>query len=139
MPRRVIIDAGALVAFLHRDDEWHDWAAEQFKRFRRLETCEAAVAEACARMEYFGLDQTRVGRLVQDGVVTITFAAQGNIGRIVQLMDKYADRPMDFADACLVVMSEVQKDVLVITTDSDFVFYRRHGRDVIPLELAGEQ
>lgn len=33
---------------------------------------------------------------------------------------KYANVPMSFADACLVRMSEIMADPLILTTDSDF-------------------
>jgi hypothetical protein len=48
-------------------------------------------------------------------------------------MAKYSDQPMDFADACLVAMSEEQDDSLIITLDKDFKFYRRRGRDKISM------
>jgi hypothetical protein len=51
-------------------------------------------------------------------------------------MKKYADHPMDFADACLVYMSEQTKDCKIVTIDrADFTVYRRHGREAIPLVL----
>jgi hypothetical protein len=51
-------------------------------------------------------------------------------------MKKYADHPMDFADACLVYMSEQTKDCRIVTIDrADFTVYRRHGREAIPLVL----
>ena len=40
---------------------------------------------------------------------------------------------MDLADACLVRMSELFEDCRVLTVDTDFKVYRRHGRQVIPL------
>jgi hypothetical protein len=43
---------------------------------------------------------------------------------------------MDFADACLVCMSEQTKDCRIVTIDrADFAVYRRHGREAIPLLL----
>ena len=51
---------------------------------------------------------------------------------VLGLMDKYADVPMSLADACLVRMSELVPDPLILSTDSDFRIYRRHGRKVIP-------
>ncbi len=48
-------------------------------------------------------------------------------------MDKYNNVPMDFADACLVTMSEEEKDSLVVTLDRDFSIYRRNGPQVIPV------
>ena len=54
---------------------------------------------------------------------------------VLSLMDKYSDVPMSIADACLVRLSEVLTDPLIITTDTDFRIYRRHGRKVIPCEF----
>ena len=54
---------------------------------------------------------------------------------VLALMRKYADVPMSLADACLVRMTELLPDPLVLTTDSDFRVYRRHGRQVVPCML----
>lgn len=132
MPRKNIVDAGVVVAFL-TDEQHHAWARDQFKRFDSFETCEAALAEVCARLEYEGVDQTVAIRLVSEGVLKLTFDAASNIGRILALMEKYQDLPMDFADACLVTMSEEEKDSLVVTLDKDFSVYRRHGRQTVPV------
>jgi predicted nucleic acid-binding protein len=52
---------------------------------------------------------------------------------ISALIAKYGKR-MDLADACIVRMSELAKRCVIITVDqSDFTFYRRNGREVIPL------
>lgn len=133
MPRKNLIDAGPIVAFL-TDEANHDWAADQFSRFESFETCEAVLAEACARLAYAGFDQTAVIRLVDAGVLRLTFDTAYNIGRIVALMEKFRDLPMDFADACLVTMSEEEKDSLVVTLDQkDFSVYRRYGRQAVPV------
>jgi hypothetical protein len=51
-----------------------------------------------------------------------------------ELIRKYADQPMDLADACLVAMSEHWWDCKVVTIDAaDFRVYRRRGRHAIPL------
>jgi uncharacterized protein len=52
---------------------------------------------------------------------------------VLMLLEKYASVPMSFADACLVRMTEMASDPVVLTTDTDFRIYRRHGRQVIPL------
>jgi hypothetical protein len=133
MPRKNLIDAGPIVAYL-TDEAHHTWAAEQFSRFDAFETCEAALSEACARLAYAGYDQTAVIRLVDEGVLKLTFDAAYNLGRILALMEKYRDLPMDFADACLVTMSEEEKDSLVVTLDKkDFSVYRRYGRQAVPV------
>jgi predicted nucleic acid-binding protein len=56
-----------------------------------------------------------------------------------KLLDKYADTPMDFADACLVRMSEILPQPRVWTADQDFRVYRRHGRSSIRLLAPWEE
>jgi uncharacterized protein len=54
---------------------------------------------------------------------------------VLKLLDKYADVPMGFADACLVRMTETLNDPVLLTTDSDFRIYRRHNRQTVPCML----
>jgi hypothetical protein len=46
---------------------------------------------------------------------------------------------MDFADACLVRMTEILPESRIWTTDSDFLVYCRHGRTSIPLLAPWEE
>lgn len=130
--RKNVVDAGVIVAYFDAGDRSHDWAVDVFSANENFSTCEAVVSEACARVEYAGGGQARVARLVADGILILEFSARANIVRILRLMEKYADRPMDFADACLVAMTEQFSDPMLFTLDEDFRYYRRHGRDVIP-------
>ena len=133
MPRNVLVDAGPIVAFLRAQDEFHGWAIEQFKRFPQLLTCEAVLAESCARLAYYGNDQSAVVDLVQCGALNMDFSVTESVDRISKLMKKYKDRRMHLADACLVVMSERSAGVVVVTLDAaDFSVYRRHDREVVP-------
>lgn len=72
-------------------------------------------------------------RLHQEGIIRVDFCFESHASVIWRLMKKYRDLPMDFADACLVRMSELNDHCRVWTVDSDFRVYRRHGRQVIPL------
>jgi predicted nucleic acid-binding protein len=133
MPRSVLIDAGPIVAYLRRDDEFHDWASLQFDQFPEFATCDAVLAEACARLNYFGLAQSWVVDLLVAKVLRVDFDTNQEAGRVARLMKKYADFEMDFADACLVAMTEKAADALVVTLDAkDFSVYRRHERQVVP-------
>jgi uncharacterized protein len=51
------------------------------------------------------------------------------------LMHRYRNRPMSLADACLVRLSEIHASAEVLTLDSDFRVYRRHGNKVIPVRM----
>ena len=134
MARKNIADAGFIIAYLDPDEGLnHEWAKKQFARHAQFVTCGAVLAEACARMAYAGLKQSRVLRLVDSGALALDFAEKPHISRLIRLMDKYANRPMDLADACLVVMAEETQDVMIYTLDAqDFSIYRRHGRDLLP-------
>ena len=133
MPRRALVDAGPVVAFLSRADQWHAWSVEQFKHFTHFTTCEAVLAEACARLAYYGQDQTKVVELVLEGALVVDFTLAQVADRVSRLMRKYKNRPMDLADACLVAMTEKVSDSLVVTLDSrDFSIYRRHEREIVP-------
>ena len=49
--------------------------------------------------------------------------------RLLDLMEKYRDRPMDLADATLVLVAEKTGCRQILTLDSDFLFYRIGDRD----------
>ena len=51
---------------------------------------------------------------------------------VLALMDKYAKVPMSLADGCLVRMSEILPDPVILTTDADLKVCRRHSRLVVP-------
>ena len=52
-----------------------------------------------------------------------------SLQRVRKLLDKYADPPMDFADATLVALAEELDCTSVFTTDrADFSVYRLKGR-----------
>jgi predicted nucleic acid-binding protein len=56
-----------------------------------------------------------------------------HIGALHRLLRKYRDTPMSLADACVVRMAEIHETHSVLTLDSDFTVYRKHGR--VPITL----
>ena len=60
-----------------------------------------------------------------------------SVEEVLNLMQKYADLPMSLADACLVRMSEILPNPLLLTTDADFRIYRRHNRQTVPCVMPG--
>jgi predicted nucleic acid-binding protein len=61
---------------------------------------------------------------VDRGVFIIPYRLTGNAAAVSKLMRKYADLPMDFADACLVDMANVYHSGRILTLDGDFRVYR---------------
>jgi predicted nucleic acid-binding protein len=130
----LLIDSGPLVALLNHRDEQHDWACEQFKHFSSpLHTCEGTITEVAHLLHLDGLPPWGVLELMEREIITIRFDLESNLDRVLSLMKKYADTPMDFVDACLVAMTEEKRDCQLITLDTDFRIYRRFERQAIPL------
>jgi predicted nucleic acid-binding protein len=127
-----IADTGVIVALLAADDPCHAWAADAFRQYSPLFTCEAVLAEACS----FFPNPRPVLTLVARGDLVLDFNLAEQLPRVLALATKYADRPMDLADACVVVMTELSERCKVWTVDRrDFLAYRRHGRQVVPCEF----
>jgi uncharacterized protein len=131
MATNVLADSGFLVALLNERDTDHDWAATQAMQLPPpWKTCEAAVSEAFYLLGSAGMPV--LGELLQVRAMGCAFDAAAQIDEVLRLMQKYNNIPMSFADACLVRMSEILPNPTILTTDSDFHVYRRHGRQVVP-------
>jgi predicted nucleic acid-binding protein len=132
MRRRVLIDTGPIVALLNEHDRHHEWVMRQLSELSPpLLTCEAVITEACFLADRHGKRADAVLELIENGVMTLTSAMRGEIGVVRVLMRKYDNVPMSFADACLVRMTEVHDNSVILTVDSDFRIYRKHGRQRI--------
>jgi predicted nucleic acid-binding protein len=131
MAASVLVDAGFLVALLSRRDANHRWAAAQSSRLPPpWRTCEAALSEAFHLLGKRGVPV--LVALLRRRAVVCAFQLGEDVEAILKLMQKYADVPMSFADACLVRMTEALADPVLATTDRDFRVYRRHSRQNIP-------
>ena len=71
--------------------------------------------------------------LLQNGALVVAFRLNEHSNALQRLLRKYRDTPMSLADACGVCTAEIHEDHSVLTMDSDFTVYRRHGRDPITL------
>ena len=126
-----IADTGFLVAFANRRDGHHDWAIGLEPQLTGpLLTCEAVLSEVA-----FHLGDSRIALgLLEDQFITLAFDTNDHIPHLVDLAGRYADRKPDFADLCLIRMSELNPDHAILTTDrEDFRVYRRNKRETIPV------
>jgi len=72
--------------------------------------------------------------MIHAGEIVLAFDLAEQTASVLALLNKYADREMDLADACIVRMTELVRDCRVVTLDrADFSVYRRNGRDLIPI------
>src|SRR5262245_7030340 len=127
---RKIADAGLLIGFLDRKDKYHHWAAEIFEREEPpFHTAEPILAEVAAVVG----TPDDVLRMLELGDLVISLDLQKEAAAVRALAAKYKERPMDLGDACCVRLSELLSGSVVYTVDrSDFMIYRKHGRQVVP-------
>jgi predicted nucleic acid-binding protein len=132
--RDAIADTGPLVAFLDRAERYHRWVAEQIQGLEApLLVCEPVLAETMHLLRRFPEAQGALFGLLENGALSIAFHVEEHVSALRRLHQKYRDRPMSLADACIVRMAEIHDSHAVLTLDSDFAIYRKHGR--VPLAL----
>lgn len=127
-----LIDAGPLLAVINRNDDHH---AECAALLRRLDcpfyTTLPAITEAMYLLgRHTGADgQAALWKLLLRGDLILEHPTQSDLQRISDLMAKYADRPMDFADASLLAIAERLGLERIVTLDrTEFTIYRLHDR-----------
>lgn len=131
--KAVILDTGPLVAWFCPRDQHHAWARQSFAQIPSGGLiCEAVLAEVCHLVAKDGVARAKVLEFVERGGLTPVFLG-GELSALRELLNRYSDTPMDFADACVVRLAELHVDSTVCTTDSDFRFFRKHGHEPIPL------
>ncbi len=132
MIRQVLTDTGPVVALIDCRDHYHSWARAQVAELRPpLLTCEAVLTEACYLLRNLNGGAEAVLEMVKRELVTLPFRLDEEVARIATLMRRYINVPMSLANACLVRMAEQHTDSLVMTLDSDFGIYRKHGRQIV--------
>ena len=139
----IIADSGFWVAFFNRGDTHHLRARECVRNLREpLITTLPVVTETCYLLQQrAGISFTLafVGCLRQGGC-TLFQIQDTMLARAEELMRQYANLPMDFADASLVILAEALGHGRILSTDQrDFQTYRwknRHPFENLLLESA---
>ncbi len=137
MGGELLLDTGALVSLLDRSQTRHAAFAEFFGRWDRpVVSTEAVLTEASHLLAGLrGGREACVDFFLSGGALLVP-ATTASLRRCRALVSQYADLPMDYADATLVVLAEELDTHLVFTTDRrDFGVYRVKGRrrfEVLP-------
>ncbi len=139
MPAEVLIDTGAILALLDRRDLWHTPCVHTFQQLRfPLMTSEAVLTETFHLIRRSRTEVDAVWVLLRSGAISLGTIGNQELPQIDQLMNRYKDRPMDFADATLVHLAERESIQVVFTVDqNDFATYRIGARRrfrIIPVE-----
>jgi predicted nucleic acid-binding protein len=126
----VLADTGALLAYLDRRDAWHDRCRLAFKNLRLpLATSSAVLTELFHLVGDHPGELRQAIAFVRSGALTLLTIGDADLPEMLGLMDKYRDRPMDYADATLVHLAHREAISTVFTVDrADFETYRVGGR-----------
>jgi len=126
----ILIDAGPLVALIDADDQYHADCLKVFQGIREpLGTVWPAFTEAMYLLGDLPAGQDALWEMLARSTIQILPLTESDAPRMRVLMRKYADRPMDLADAGLVAVAEREALQSIFTIDkNDFLVYRIHNR-----------
>lgn len=127
--RSVLLDTGPLVAVLDRDDPAHTSCREVLERLDSpLVTTEAVLTEALHLLGSIQAQDLALEFILR-GAATLVPTDRPALMAARALMKKYADTPMDYADATLVHLGQELGSNIVFTLDRrGFRTYRLPGR-----------
>jgi predicted nucleic acid-binding protein len=125
----ILLDTGPIVAFFDASDDYHKACVELLKSVNEpLVTTWPVLTEAFYLLGFSWRAQDNLWEFIVRGGVEILSLDDKQQARCRQLMEKYADLPMDLADGTLVVLAESKKIKKIFTLDhKDFQIYKPAG------------
>lgn len=130
MPPAALIDTGAILAILDADERFHSACREALGSLQiPLFTTEAVLTELFHLIHARSLSMDKAWTFVRSGALALRPMSASDLPGLRSLMQQYADRPMDFADATLVHLAARERISLILSVDhNDFETYRLPGR-----------
>lgn len=127
-----LLDTGPVVAYLDPDDPAHTDVADRLDAYSgRTATTSAVVAEAMHFAGHVTHGPRLLAEFLRGGDVEVfDFSRHPELTEAVALMERYANVPMDYADASLVLLAEAlgAHDVLTLDRRGFSTFRTRRGR-----------
>ena len=123
-----LMDTGPLIAILDTKDKHHEYCARTIVTLNcRFHSTIAVITEAMYVLHERGgwRAQNGLWQIINQGDLLLEHPSERELLRMEELMSKYNDRPMDFADASLVALAERLSLTKIFTVDrNDFSTYR---------------
>ena len=121
-----ILDTGPWVALIDRSESRHAECVQWLKNFSgRLYSTEAVLTEVLYLLNFSIIAQCAALDFVLESVVEIVPSGTKSLKKTKSLMKKYADLPMDFADATIVCLATDTGMQNIVTFDKkDFAIYK---------------
>lgn len=134
----ILVDTGPLVALFDPRDERHNRCRKILKKIREpILTTTPVLTEAFHMLGPASIGSDRLRDFVQQGGLSVWFFDGAWLTRTFELMERYADHPMDLADASLIAAAEAVGAQRVFTIDrKEFETYRvRRGHRQHPVAI----
>ena len=129
MAGELLLDTGGLVGLLDRSQGVHEACVSFYETWHgAVVTTEAVLTEAIYLLSDVHGGGPACIDFILHGDVVLVPSTTVSLQRCRQLLEKYSDLPMDFADSTLVVLAEELDTDLIFTVDRDFRIYRIRGR-----------
>lgn len=137
MSGELLLDTGALVSLLDRSQRHHVGFRSFYEGWEGpVVSTDAVLTEATHLLGRIPGGRRSCVRFFLDGGAVLIPSSRPALARCEALLAKYADLPMDYADATLVTLGEELGTNLVFTTDRrDFGIYRlagEHPFEIVP-------
>ena len=122
----ILVDTGPLIALFDPQDKAHSRCRDILKLLREpLFTTIPVLTEAFHMLSPASIGSDRLRDFILSRGLSVWFFTDSAVTRGFELMEQYADQPMDLADASLVVACETMRTRKVFTIDRrDFETYR---------------
>jgi predicted nucleic acid-binding protein len=134
VPGELLLDTGALVGLLDRSQTVHAACRDFYHTWQGpVVTTEAVLTESLHLLSDVPGGGVVCLDFILRGGIFVAPSSEISLRRCRDLMEKYSDLPMDFADATLVVLAEELDTEIVFTVDRDFRVYRIRGRKMFRL------
>ncbi len=136
MPAELLLDTGGLVCLLDRRQQNHRAVIDFFEQWEgEVVSTEAVLTESTHLLGRIPGGREACLEFFLKGGGILVPASRSSLQRARELIVQYADLPMDYADATLVVLAEELGTNLVLTIDRrDFQVYRVGSRtfEIVP-------
>ena len=122
----ILVDTGPLIALFDPQDGQHDRCVRTLKGIREpIATTIPVLTEAFHMLGAASTGSDRLRDFIEGGGLSVWFFERPALTRAFELMELYADHPMDLADASLVAAAESLGTRRVFTIDrNDFETYK---------------
>lgn len=137
----ILVDSGPLVALFEEHDYHHEGCHRMLRSLDdKLATTTPVLTEALHLLRPGSPASFRLTHYIRHGGLTVLPMEDDNLRRCFDLMQRYADTPMDFADASIVAAAEQVGTDKVFTLDhKHFGIYRiTRGYRQVPFRIVGD-